>query len=154
MDVVSAWYEWFPFFGQDFDGFPVRGGDTITATVVATSTTSGSATIINHSTGQQVTQTFKGYPELCLQEAEWIVEDYKLNGERVPLADFDRVTFTNASAETTLVGAVYPGEGTILDMRQGEVILAVAEADGSTVNVRYGLGIFGDNPANSTATVR
>ncbi|KAJ8468941.1 hypothetical protein ONZ51_g9322 [Trametes cubensis] len=126
------------------------GGDTITATVVATSTTSGSATIINHSTGEQVTKTFNGYPELCLRDAEWIVEDYERNGERVPLADFDRVTFTNALADATVLVNIGPGDGTIITMRQGKVILAVADAEGSTLNVWYGLSSFGDNPANST----
>ncbi|KAH9895602.1 peptidase A4 family-domain-containing protein [Cubamyces lactineus] len=152
--AYNAWYEWYPYYGEDFDGFLVRGGDTITATVVATSTTSGSATIINHSTGEQVTKTFNGYPELCLQDAEWIVEDYELDGERVPFADFDRVTFTNALADATVLVNIGPGDGTVLTMRQGKVILAVAEADGSTLNVWYGLSIFGDNTANSTATMR
>lgn len=74
----------------------MRAGDSITATVTASSTTSGTATLVNHSTGQTVSHSFTGQPALCqevrlsyktyngshpnhvlLQNAEWIVEDFE-----------------------------------------------------------------------------
>lgn len=49
-------------------------------TVTATSESAGSAVIENQTTGKTVTKTFNGNVEgdLCLENAEWIVEDVSL----------------------------------------------------------------------------
>ena len=106
--------------------------------------------IINYSTGQEVLHTFSGQPPLCEQDAEWIVEDYTRNGQLVPFVDFDHVTFTGASAGGPILGPFGPGGAKVVDMQQDGRILAVAAADDSTVNVWYGLGIFGETLSNSS----
>ncbi|KAI0325224.1 acid proteinase [Cubamyces sp. BRFM 1775] len=132
----DAWYEWYPAFAFDFTGINIRSGDSITATVVASSLTSGTATIINHSTGQQVSHSFTLQPPLCQENAEWIVEDYDENGAMVPLANFGTVTFTGASAGTSS-GTVGPAGATIINMEQGGRVLTSVSVSSSTVTVEY-----------------
>lgn len=61
----------------DFSGIDISEGNQIVMSVVATSLTSGSATIQNLSTGQKVTQTFSRVTagSLCETGAEFIIED-------------------------------------------------------------------------------
>ncbi|KAI8970725.1 acid proteinase [Trametes punicea] len=132
----DAWYEWFPSAAFDFSGFTVHAGDSITATVTATSTTGGTATLINHSTGQQVSHTFSGQPALCEQNAEWIVEDFEEGSELVPLANWGTVTFTGASAGTSS-GSVGPSGATIIDLEQNGKVLTSVSVSGSSVSVEY-----------------
>ncbi|KAI0656094.1 acid proteinase [Cubamyces menziesii] len=133
----DAWYEWYPEYAFDFSGFQVSEGHTITTNVIATSLTTGIATIINHSTGQQVAHLFN-LPEfpLCGQDAEWIVEDYEENGQLVPLANFGTVTFTDASAGTSS-GAVGPANAEIILLEQNGVVLTAVSTTASSVTVRY-----------------
>ncbi|KAF4993584.1 hypothetical protein F66182_16476, partial [Fusarium sp. NRRL 66182] len=49
----DAWYEWIPAASIDFNGININAGDSISLSVVATSTTSGVATITNNSNGQR-----------------------------------------------------------------------------------------------------
>lgn len=73
--LYSGWYEWLPGFADTFTGFQISAGDTITATVKTTSSTSGTAKLENLSTGQTVKHTFNGgVAALCNVNAEWIVE--------------------------------------------------------------------------------
>ncbi|KAI8977717.1 aspergillopepsin [Trametes punicea] len=134
--TFDAWYEWFPSGSVDFEDFNVYPGDTITATVTATSTTSGTATLINHSTGRWVSHSFSDQPALCEQNAEWVVEDYQEGSEPVPLANWGTVTFTDASAGTSS-GTVGLSGATIIDMEQnGKVVTSVSVSDCS-VSVEY-----------------
>ena len=130
-----AWYEWFPDFAFDFTGIDIRPGDRITTNVVATSLTSGTATIINESTDQQVSHTFTLQPPLCQENAEWIVEDFEEDGQLVPRANWGTVTFTGASAGTPS-GSVGPESGaTIINMEQNGRVLTDVTVSGATVNV-------------------
>ncbi|KAI0325218.1 putative aspergillopepsin [Cubamyces sp. BRFM 1775] len=132
----DAWWEWFPDGAHDFDGFVIRAGDTITATVTATSTTSGTASITNWSTGLEVVAEL-GYPyALCEENAEWIVEDYSVNGGLVPFANFGTVTFTDASA-TTGSGTVGPAGAQIIDIVANGAVITSASAGSSSVTVSY-----------------
>ncbi|KAH9895592.1 aspergillopepsin [Cubamyces lactineus] len=133
----DAWYEWYPQYSYDFDDFEVSAGDEITTVVVATSLTSGTATIINHSTGQQVEHSFD-LPDLplCQQDAEWIVEDFEQGG-LVPFANFDTVTFTDASAGTSASGEVGPAGANILDISQNGKVLTSSSVTESSVTVEY-----------------
>ncbi|CDO72003.1 hypothetical protein BN946_scf184943.g38 [Trametes cinnabarina] len=133
----DAWYEWFPAAAFDFSGFTVRAGDSITATVTASSTTSGTATLINHSTGQQVSHSFSRQPALCQENAEWIVEDFEENGGLVPLANWGTVTFTGASAGTSSGTSVGPSGATIIDLEQNGSVLTSVSTSGSSVTVEY-----------------
>jgi hypothetical protein len=73
-----AWYEWFPSAWINFSGISFKAGDSVTITVHASSSTSGTATIKNNSNGQQVSHTVSagGNPALCQADVEWIMEDY------------------------------------------------------------------------------
>ena len=75
--AYEAWYEWYPDYSYTFSGFAVKPGDSIRATVIATSTTSGTAKIENLTTGKSTTHSFSGEGStgtLCETNAEWIVE--------------------------------------------------------------------------------
>jgi hypothetical protein len=86
--------------------------------VTASSTTSGTATLENTSTGQTVTktQTVSSEYTLCENSVEWIVEDFAecLNEscteiELVPFADYGTIEFKDCSASgsnTALADAV------------------------------------------------
>lgn len=118
----------------------VSAGDSIQATVAATSEKAGTATIENLTTGDTVTHTFtKETDELCEYNAEWIVEDFEEGGSLVTFADYGSVEFTDC--EATQDGDTVDTSGsTIIDMRSG--LLASVEstctADGSTVSCTYG----------------
>ncbi|EIW52514.1 aspergillopepsin [Trametes versicolor FP-101664 SS1] len=128
----DAWFEWFPDFAHDFTGISLAAGNSITVSVTATSRTGGTATIVNHSTGQTVSHTFSGQPALCEQDAEWIVEDFEEGNSLVPLANWGTVTFTGATAN----GAA-PSGATIINMEQNGRVLTSASTSGSTVTVAY-----------------
>lgn len=102
-------------------------------TVVATSTTSGTATIENETTGVTVTETFTGVTDgsLCETNAEWIVEDFsECTGNSctlVPFADFGTITFTDPSAledGTT----VTPSGATIIDIEQDSILTSCSSS--------------------------
>ncbi|KAI0323936.1 acid proteinase [Cubamyces sp. BRFM 1775] len=132
----NAWYEWYPAAMSDFSGFAVRPGDNISATVIADSLTSGTATLINYSTGQEVTKILTSQPALCQENAEWIVEDYTESGGLVPLANFGTVTFTDALAGIS-TGGVSPAGATIFNMEQNGRVLTTASTSSSSVTVNY-----------------
>lgn len=111
-------------------------------TVVATSTTGGTATIENETTGVTVTQTFTDVTDgsLCETNAEWIVEDFsECTGSSctlVPFADFGTITFTDPSAledGTT----VTPSGATIIDIEQDNTILTSCSASSTEVTCTY-----------------
>lgn len=136
----DCWYEWFPNPLTDFPGFTPSAGDTIYAEVVATSSSSGTATLTNQNTGQTVTQQLNAPSSdatLGGQNAEWIVEDFSAGGGLVPFANFGQVTFTgcNAQAGGQNVGT---GGSTIIEIEQnGQSVTDVQIPDGSTVQVTY-----------------
>lgn len=134
----SAWYEWFPDAAYNFDGFTISAGDVISISVDASSTSSGTATIENTSTGQSVNHNFDGGVQgtLCETNAEWIVEDFESGGSEVPFANFGTVTFSNAQA-TTGSGSVGPDGATIMDIKQGDSVLTSSSADSGSVTVQY-----------------
>lgn len=135
----DAWYEWFPDYAYNFDGFTINAGDTIKMTVTAQSTSSGIATIDNLSTGQTVSHSFSGESsELCETDAEWIIEDFSSGSSLVPFADFTTVIFTDVSV-TTADGTTLGVTGaTILDIRQNDNVLTECSTKGdSTVTCSY-----------------
>lgn len=139
----DAWYEWYPDYSYDFSGISFSAGDEVKVTVDATSSTSGTATVENLTTGETVSETFENVSDgsLCEYNAEWIVEDYtEVYGNYetlVPLADFGTVTFTDATA-TTSSGTVTPEDATIIDMVSEEDDLEVeCSASSSEVTCTY-----------------
>lgn len=111
-------------------------------TVTATSTTSGSATLDNLSTGQSVTQTFSGETSgsLCEYNAEWIVEDFEeCEGNScslVPFADFGTIEFTDCYA-TDDGQSVDTSGATTIDMEQNGEIIVSCSHSGTTVTCNY-----------------
>ncbi|KAH8660590.1 peptidase A4 family-domain-containing protein [Xylariales sp. PMI_506] len=110
--AFDAWYEWYPDYAYDFTGITISAGDTISATITATSTTSAVAVIANESTGKSVSHIFSGelYP-LKELNAEWIAEE--LGTSLASFGEFS-VTFTDASA-TSSKGIVGVTGATIIE---------------------------------------
>ncbi|KAI0477088.1 peptidase A4 family-domain-containing protein [Xylariaceae sp. FL0804] len=131
----DAWYEWYPAYSYDFSGIDISAGDSITVTVVATSTSAGTATVENTSTGQTVTHTFSSETDkLCEENAEWIVEDYEEGSSLVEFADFGTVTFTDCSVN----GDIGVTGATIIDIEQNNKVLTSCSTSGSsTVTCSY-----------------
>lgn len=111
-------------------------------TVVATSSTSGTATIENLTTGVTVSESFTGVTDgsLCETNAEWIVEDFEEctgnDCEFVPFADFGTITFTDATAVQDGT-TVTPEDATIIDIEQDNEILTSCSASSTEVTCTY-----------------
>ncbi|KAI1325080.1 peptidase A4 family-domain-containing protein [Xylariaceae sp. FL0255] len=127
----DAWYEWYPAASYDFDNFDVSAGDQIQMTVVASSTSGGTATLENLTSGQSGESS-----ELCEQDAEWIVEDFESGGGLVTFADFDSVTFTGATAIAN-GNTVDTTGATVFDIQQNSQTLTDCSNSGSTVTCNY-----------------
>lgn len=138
MPSFSAWYEWYPQYAYDFKSITISAGDVIKVSVDATSTTTGTATVDNLTTGQSVTHTFSGGTTgtLCETNAEWIVEDFEQNGALVPFANFGTVTFSNAQAIEN-GQTVGPSGAQIMDIEQNGVILTSSSDTSNSVTVKY-----------------
>lgn len=123
----SAWYEWWPAEAQQYyDDISVTAGDSITVTITATSTTGGTATLVNNSNGESVVYTWSGEsPALCEVTAEWIVEDFSVNSGLVAFADYGSVTFTGNSA---VIGGT-----TVTDLSNTYIADMVSSSDSSDV---------------------
>ena len=134
----DAWYEWYPDYAYDFSGISFSEGDTVKLSIEASSTSSGTVTVENQSTGQSVSHSFsQESDELCETNAEWIVEDFSETegGETtlVPLVDFGTVVFTDAYASTDS-GSVGPSNAEIIDLidSTGSTIIATASVVGDS----------------------
>lgn len=137
-----AWYEWYPNPQFNFGSLAVTAGNTVTVKVVSSSSSRGTATITNLSTGHSVSTTISAPCSTCTlggQNAEWIVEDYSQGGSLVPFANFGTVTFNSCSAGTSAGGSVGTSGGTIIDIENssGQVITQVTIPSNSQVQVKY-----------------
>lgn len=94
------------------DDFPVNAGDTIRMSVYAYNTTAGMTMIENLTQNQVYQQTFSGETNvLCLESAEWIVEDWSESSEvLIPFANFTTVTFTDCYTNEGGVGSAVIGD--------------------------------------------
>ncbi|PIL36495.1 hypothetical protein GSI_00184 [Ganoderma sinense ZZ0214-1] len=133
----NAWYEWFPAPAHDFTGISFKAGDHVTVAVTATSKTSGKATITNKSTGKTVSHTFTGQKALCEENAEWIVEDFSVNGSLVPFANFGKVEFTDATATTLKGKAVGPAGATLWDLVKSGKVVTKSSTGNREVTISY-----------------
>ncbi|KAJ7890754.1 acid proteinase [Mycena leptocephala] len=135
---ANAWTEVYPNPGVDLS-MSVNAGDTIKLTVTATSTTTGTAVVENLSSGQSSTVSLTTPLPLCLENAEWIVQDFQESTFLIPFANFGSITFTDASATTQSGGTVGPsGPGShLIDMVQRSLHFASASSAASSVTVDY-----------------
>jgi len=105
--TFDAWYEWYPQDAYSFSGITIAEGDSIEMSVVATSKTTGTASLENLTTGQKVSHTFTGGEggSLCETSAEFIIEDFEecnasgSDCQPVTFASFTpAITFSECSA--------------------------------------------------------
>jgi hypothetical protein len=135
----TPWFEWFPASEMDWvSGITINTGDFISATVSATSSTGGTATITNHSNGQSVSNTFSDQtPGLIGASAEWIIEDASINGGLFNFANFGSdFTFTGATALSSN-GPVDTTGSTIVDIEKDNNVLTSSTASGGQVVISY-----------------
>ncbi|KAF8686185.1 hypothetical protein AX14_003887 [Amanita brunnescens Koide BX004] len=129
----DAWYEWYPNYAYDFSGISVSAGDSIQLTINVYTSTSGSATIDNLTTGQSATQNLTSSSALCQENAEWVVEDYQSGG----LCDFGDIQFTDAYATTASGTRVYPPSGSPVIIEQNGQVLTSVSTGSESVSVSY-----------------
>jgi hypothetical protein len=134
---LLAWYEWYPDYAYDFSGISFSAGDSVTVTVTAASTKSGTAVIKNNTTGKSVSKSITSTAALCEQDAEWIVEDFEEGSSLVPMANFGTVTFTGASAGKSSGSVTPSGANTINMVNSGGSTTAQTTISGSSVTVKY-----------------
>lgn len=108
-------------------------------TVEASSTSTGTATLENTTTGKTVTHSFTSTEgDLCEYDVEWIVEDFEEGLSLVPFADFGSVEFTDAYAEKSSGTVVKAGtDSTIIDIRQSGTVYTSCSATAETVTCEY-----------------
>lgn len=137
----DAWYEWYPDYAYDFSGISISAGDSISVSVVASSSTAGTATIENLSTGEKVHKDLTAPDSSAAlggQNAEWIVEDFEEGSSLVNLDNFGTVTFTNTVAGLSSGKSVGNSGADILDIKQnGEVLTSASTPSSSEVVVEY-----------------
>ncbi|KAJ7132611.1 peptidase G1, partial [Mycena epipterygia] len=136
--IANAWTEIYPNPAVDL-AMSVTPGDTLKLTVTATSTTTGTAVVENLANGQSSTVSLTSPSPLCLENAEWIVEDFQEGTFLIPFADFGTITFTDASATTQSGSTVGPsGSGShIINMVQSNKQFTSASCAASSVTVDY-----------------
>ncbi|KAI1792530.1 aspergillopepsin [Ganoderma leucocontextum] len=135
--TYGAWYEWWPNNQVYFSDISFKAGDTVELTVVATSKTSGKATVTNKSSNRTVSHSFSGEKPLCQYDAEWIVEDLGNPGHNVPFADFGRVTFTDAKAGTLSGSRVGTSGASLLTIKQNNKVLTSVSHKSGHITVTY-----------------
>ncbi|OJJ46444.1 hypothetical protein ASPZODRAFT_66778 [Penicilliopsis zonata CBS 506.65] len=134
----NAWYEWYPEDQYTLD-LAISAGDVVKVTVM-TSNVSSTATIENTTTDKSAIYTFANtrHDPLCEYNAEWIVEDFKINNNSfVPFADFGTVTFSSASAGTTSGDTVGPADATLFNIIQENGLLTSVSVTEDSVTVTY-----------------
>jgi len=137
----DAWYEWYPNYAFDFSGISIAAGNSISVSVVSSSSSAGTAVIENLSTGQTVSKALtapSSSSHLGGQNAEWIVEDYESGGTLVPLVSFSPITFTNCVAKTQSSTLGTSGAGIIeIENSSGQVQTTVTIPSSSSVKVTH-----------------
>lgn len=135
---IRSFYEWLPRHARFFNNFHVLPGDEVRMSIDLTSSTSGTASLENLSSGNIISETFAtGNSNLHEATAEWIVEDQSAGGKLVPFANFGSITFTDAVAKTADGRVLTPASGDLLEIEQGEKRLTSCGLDGSELTCHY-----------------
>lgn len=136
----AAWYEWYPNNSFDYGDFHMVAGDVISLSVVATSSSAGTATLKNISTGKSVSKAPTAPSKsanLAGKNAKWIVEDFQPGSSLVPFADFGSITFTNCVAKTGSK-TLSLSSASLIDIKQGTTVKTDATIDNSSkLGVKY-----------------
>jgi len=137
----DAWFEWFPNAATDFTGFSMSAGQSITVTIQSSSSTSGTVTLKNNSSGKSVSKSLTAPrgSTLAGQNAEWIVEDFEEGGSLVNFADFTPVTFTGAVATTNSGTQVPITNGAVFEIESenGQVLTTASILSSSSLRVSH-----------------
>ncbi|KAJ6481975.1 peptidase A4 family-domain-containing protein [Mycena sanguinolenta] len=134
--TAQAWTEVYPNAAVNL-AMTVNPGDSLKLTLTATSTTAGTAVLENLSSGESSTVSLTAPSPLCLENAEWIVEDFEDGTFLIPFADFGSITFNDASATTQSGSTVNPSGGHVINMVQSGIQFTSASSTGSSVTVDY-----------------
>ncbi|KAF8342496.1 peptidase A4 family-domain-containing protein [Amanita rubescens] len=133
----NAWYEWYPADAVNFNDITISAGDVIQITITANTNTNGIVKIENHTTGQVVGEDLTSQSPLCLQNAEWIVEDFMNNGVDVPFCDFGTVQFVGASATTTSGKNVSPVGAQVFIIQKNGVDKTSVQVKANNITISY-----------------
>ncbi len=103
-----AWFEFYPNYAYEIEGFPVAPAETITGSVTYLGNNRWQCVLTNTTrrVSVAVTATFAA----DRYSAEWIVEAPSLGTEILPLADFGQLLFSGCAA--TINGKTEPLRGT------------------------------------------
>ncbi|KAH8812224.1 Scytalidopepsin B [Xylogone sp. PMI_703] len=141
--TYDAWYEWWPEDSSSFSGITIAEGDDIQMSVVATSKTSGIASLENLTTGQKVSKTFSNVRSgsLCLTDAEFIIEDFEEcqgnNCQFVPFASFSPAVEFSQCSVTANGRSVSLNSATISEVVINNRAITSCSVSGSTVTCSY-----------------
>lgn len=131
---MENWYEWYPEPPSAYpEPFSASAGDKVKMTVHADSPTSGNSTLENLTTGQSVSiQHSNMQQQLCLQDADWVLEDF----EQKELADFGSFTFTDTVANGEN-GPSNPEGATIVEVEADGQEKTRCRSDANSVTCEY-----------------
>lgn len=104
--VMRPWYEWFPDETKLYQQpISAKAGDRIRMTVEARGPTAGRSSLENLSTGEKASAELKNQVALCLEDAEWIVENTTQGLADFGTARFDEVEWRGARSKGNAKGA-------------------------------------------------
>lgn len=123
--VYTAWVEWFPDPPHmiSTSDFPVKAGDEINILVshsLPTNAANGTVTFTNVGTGKKFATGLRASSEKINvkgRTAEWIVEDFQVNGKPAPFLDFGSVVFKDCQVVTTGHAAASWNDLVFLDLQ-------------------------------------
>jgi hypothetical protein len=142
----NAWYEWLPLPQTNFNNFAISAGDTITVLCQSRNSSYGVCGVQNHNTGVTVKEIMVPPSDeyfLVGHTAEWIVEDFMLDGSLVPFPDFGKVEWYNCEAAAAQVGVATgkttmfsPGADTFI-LHNSTMNLTSTTTSGKNMTVTY-----------------
>jgi len=139
--TYDAWWEWYPYAAQFYDNFTMAAGDVIQMNATAQSSTSGLLVLENLSNGDRaeasVALPSNTRADLTGANVEWIVEDFEVGSELVPVVDWESVMFSETWWEDAEggQGSAVGAEVWNLEGKGGEVVSdVVIEKDGRVVD--------------------
>lgn len=134
------WTEWWKNDMQDYEtNLDFSPGDTLRFTVHAKSTTSGTTTVENLSTGNSVSHTFTSetsYP-LCETDGEWVLEDWSINNQHVELYNWGTIKIFDTTAKSPSKTVTAAGAEIVNININGQTLTDSSVDSDGTVSVTY-----------------
>ena len=105
MQQYFAWYEWYPSLLVEITNLPVNPGDAMVVWLIASGDTTGTAWVINETSGMSADINFSAPSgtELVGSSAEWVQERPTVSGVLSTLTNYGAAWMSTAGA--TLVGS-------------------------------------------------